>query len=538
MQISENTNKKVLTIGGRKSLLSRLQISLLCASIKKNNPSIEFDFYLKAAQADEELQTPLWKLPVKGAFTSEFTKLLEERKMDIVVHSYKDLALSPQITNECELTSSTKIYPILKRGDQRDLLLFKKNDIQTPPSKILIYTSSLRRMTLTSKILPELLPQQLQNVPIEFESIRGNIPTRLLKLEKGSAQGILISKIALDRLLLPPEELFFHSRLLDKKELEKEQDAIRKVLKNFEFMILPLSLSPNAPAQGTLAVEIHKADTNTFSFLQPLIDSITTHTTLRERKELAKHGGGCHQRIGVACIQTKDFLIQYKKGLVEEIEKNETREANFELNERIIENFPNKASLAPTQWASNEKNIPCKETHNLLNITRNPQTHLQSTPPQFVFVSRNEAWPEIWDSRKSVLWAAGVKTMKKLAKRGIWVHGCADGLGENQEIGIDILMKQKITFTKLTHQLTLEHSIYPVLVTYQIQPPASIPDLSSYNSFFWRSSSQFEWFTNAYPKLLEARHACGPGQSAIYIEKKLKKAPEIFLDYKHWLDNQ
>ena len=622
---------KSIKIGGRASLLSRIQISLVSKSLLSNFPNLNIIFQTKDAAADIDLETPLWKLPVTGAFTTEFSNLLINNKVDLIVHSHKDLAL---VNNK-----ETEIHPVLERGDLRDLLLFKKSKFNKTLDQITILTSSPRRTYLLSQTLPELLPKRFQNLKINFNSIRGNIQTRLQKLiNSEDADAIVLSKVAIDRLLCDLNLLHFDKSLLEKNKLIEEQNNIKNLLTNLFFMILPLSLCPNAPAQGSLAVEIRKDDTEILKYVNSLKNYYNTFSTNYERSELSKYGGGCHQSIGISLIETKDFIIKYKKGKLDngiilneriiehkknagdgmnanysknagieinagaysnadkgmnanysknagqEMNANYSKNAGQEMNASYSKNITDKEKNAGISLNANysknagdfsgagysdnidqylnathemnaghSKNITDSKTLNFfpnskedlkkIKIKRTPLSDLEIDPPNYCFVSRSEAWLDKWESFDKIIWTPGIKTMKKLAKRDIWVHGCSDGLGEI-EFSSDIKnliqtnTDKKIEFVKLTHQINLQASIFPKISTYKIECCFPLPDISSYKSFFWNSATQFDWFINAYPEIIKAKHASGPGLTSKYIEKKIESIIDIFFDFEDWLNSK
>ncbi len=521
--MSDPKIENTFIIGGRKSLLSRIQISLTAKKIREIKPNIELKFYLKEAKADQDTTTPLWQIPEKdtGAFSSEFSTLLLEKKIDIVIHSYKDLAIDPH--------PKTEIIPILKRADQRDLLLLKKEILQNPPKTISIYTSSLRRMFLLSLFFKKGLPKKLQDQEIQFQSIRGNVPTRLQKLSETPIHGLVLSKAAIDRLLLPPSLLFLEDSFLEIREIDAVQKSIKKTLSICEFMVLPLSLCPNAAAQGSLAAEIRKEDTNAKKLISCLVDTNNTNTATKERKILSHFGGGCHQKIGIACLEKNYGSISY-------LHKAENNGKALQEKKMITKPIPQKTKVEWKPPKSISKVWPTLNHSNQeLRIKRKTIQQSQNKNIRFFWVSRSEAWPKDWTYQNCLIWAAGVQTFFSLANQGVWVHGCADSLGENEDADIDLLMGEKVDFIKLTHQKKGTQSRWEGITTYQLEFPEKIPNLKNKTHFFWKSGSQFDWLTQAYPQILLAYHACAPGLTSKHVLENAKGPVKIFLDYKDWL---
>ena len=524
---------KSFILAGRQSLLSRIQISLLAQAIQKKKPKIQLDFLCQTAQGDRDSKKPLWKMPLegKGVFSSEFSSLLLEHKADIIVHSHKDLAL--------EGHPKTEVIPILRRADQRDILLFKREALAQVPKKLSLLTSSPRRMFLLESFLKQALPHSLQDSPLLFKSVRGNLSTRIKKLSLSKAHALVLAKAALDRLLTDSSHLFLDPRLIEKEELEREQREILKILKEeCSFMVLPLSHCPNAPAQGSLAAEIRKGDQEARDLLFPIEDPSNTRTSLAERKELGSFGGGCHQRIGIACIERRYGEIRYLRG------KNELGESFWKKNfipKEIEEDKKNEGLEAEKKL---ERAWP--RPGEALEIKRTPfDPSLLASLPRYAWVSRKEAWPDKWKSQieigKNIIWTSGVRSFFSLAKQDLWVNGCAEGLGE-EDPGIENLLgleasSQKLAFIKLSHQKRIVCSRWDTLSTYKIELSGNIDGLKEKTYFFWKSATQFEWASSLYPEILKARHACGPGLSYQYIQKKALGPVRIYLDYESWLQD-
>ncbi|MCB1319109.1 MAG: uroporphyrinogen synthase, partial [Leptospiraceae bacterium] len=214
--------------------------------------------------------------------------------IDLAVHSYKDLDMQSH--------PDTEICSVLPRADRRDVLLIKKSALQNPPiESLLIYTSSPRRMYNLQRILPRLLPKRLRTARLTFEPMRGNIQTRLRKFMQADGHGFVLAKAALDRLLAPlfPESSNHPEAMSSYSEFRSLRAEIRAILRENEFMCLPLTENPCAPAQGALAVEFRKTDEGIRALVEWIQNATVEHSVRTERSVLAQYGGGCHQKIGV-----------------------------------------------------------------------------------------------------------------------------------------------------------------------------------------------------------------------------------------------
>ncbi|MEI1279410.1 hydroxymethylbilane synthase [Leptospira venezuelensis] len=491
----------VLRIGSRKSSLAKLQTCLVQDRLRKLYPELELQLFFKEASGDQDLTTPLWKMGSRGVFTQDLTKELVQGNVDVVVHSFKDL--------DIEGHDGTEILMVLPRADQRDVLLFKRSSYENPPKEIKIHSSSPRREYNLSAFLPSALPSRLQNLPISFHPVRGNVQTRLRKWKSDpEVSGLVVAKAAIDRLLA---ENFSFSSDEEYSEVRKE---IRSAISNELFMVLPLSKNPNAPAQGALAAEIRKGDEKTKKLLLPLVNQKEEAAVLEERKILSYFGGGCHQKIGVSVILggPADFLFVRGK-----------TDSGSELD-------------AFDRW--NGEELPIPSSLDLIfpkprQGFRMQRSSVQASVPKekFWFVSRADSLPKDWElpGPETIYIVAGAKTWEKLASRDIWVNGSTDGLGEEDAKEIVSFYESNPDFIKLTHEESdIIEGVWKRFVTYKVDFDSEQPDLSEYSHFFWMSASQFDRAYKKNPEIGSRIHSCGTGATYKYIRKTLGDSAKIF----------
>ncbi|MBC7371099.1 MAG: hydroxymethylbilane synthase, partial [Bdellovibrionaceae bacterium] len=163
-----------LKISARKSDLARLQAYQVGNALKKKFAELEIQYNFRESLGDKNLTDPLWRMPEKGVFTEDFVQDLLDGNTDLVVHSWKDLPTAPRI--------GTQIVATMPRADQRDLLLFKKNDADKVRSSkhLKVFSSSPRRAYNLENFLKTHMPYGLRSV--EFCNVRGNIQTRVRKM--------------------------------------------------------------------------------------------------------------------------------------------------------------------------------------------------------------------------------------------------------------------------------------------------------------------------------------------------------------------
>lgn len=491
-----------LRLASRKSDLARWQAVQVAHAFEQTpeKPSIEFIF--KSSFGDQNLDIPLAGMGARGVFTEDFYKDLVEGRCDVVVHSWKDLPIDER--------GDTRIAMTMPRADVRDLMLIPEEVWQQAgrSGTLKVLTSSPRRVYNLGAILPKLLPG---NLKVEFHNVRGNVPTRLKKMRVEGA-ALILAKAGLDRLLEAEAQGFMPM-----------EESVRALIENCRFQIMPVSLNPPAPAQGALAVEVARDNENVNAICAKLTDEVTYNCVQMEREILSHYGGGCHQKIGVARLPRAYGLVCGLRGLTE---KGEV------LSEWRIEN------ATPWRKARARENVfPLQAKENSW-FTREALS-IDEAIENFsaLFVARAEAWPQsLRTSSKQIVWSAGVQTWMKLAEKGVFVSGCQDGLGEDEEKRLDILAGPQ-NWCKLTHRAAGAHT-GPSIATYALQPKSATPDLKGKTHFFWMSRTSFEQGWARFPQEIAAGfNACGPGHTWNYLKDfpGLKNPIKVFMGLDQFL---
>ncbi len=225
--------------------------------LEKNVPNLEVSIEAMATQGDKILDVALAKIGDKGLFTKELEAQMLVGQADIAVHSLKDLP-----TN---LPSGLKLGCITKREDPADALVISKKNycykLETLPSGSIVGTSSLRRLAQLKNKYPHL----------NFKDIRGNVITRIEKLDAGEFDCIILAAAGLKR-------LGFESRI---------------------HQIIPNEISLHAVGQGALGIECKSDDKKVLEIINVLEDKPTSQRCLAERSFLRELEGGCQVPIGV-----------------------------------------------------------------------------------------------------------------------------------------------------------------------------------------------------------------------------------------------
>ena len=475
----------------RASALARLQTAIVERALRAAHPSIQIECVTRTSAGDQDQTSPLWKLPDKGAFTADLSRALIDGDADIAVHSFKDLPT--------ELPAGTRVAGALPRADARDLLLIRKAAVDERPSTLRILSSSPRRAWLLSEAVPSLLPWRVSEV--QAIAVRGNIETRLRKLVEGQEHGLVVAKAALDRLL------GFGA------PFERDAEAVRTLLDHCRWMVLPMREFPWAPAQGALALELADGRRDLDAIVQPLVCQSTTAAVQFERKVLDEQGGGCHQALGAA-VADKSY------GRVVSIRARDRGLSIWELQGEQ-HTFPR--TTTDHVWPRRDEGIAA---------ARRPVLVAQPRADAYR-VARADALPDSWSfDDRTVLWAAGSTTWRRLAGRGLWVNGCADGLGDEEAPEVDVLAGRTLQWVSLTHDRCDRND---ALATYHVDPVLP-DDLPARSHFFWTSGDAFLRAVERWPSIRDGWHGSGPGRTRQTIVATVGATARtgVWLDRESW----
>ncbi|NEO82706.1 MAG: hydroxymethylbilane synthase [Spirulina sp. SIO3F2] len=257
---------RTIRIASRDSQLAMVQTHWVQAELKKAFPEIDFVVETMKTQGDKILDVALAKIGDKGLFTKELEVHLLNDTADLAVHSLKDLP-----TN---LPEGLMLGCVTEREDPADALVvhedFKDYQLETLPKGTVIGTSSLRRLAQLRYHFPHL----------EFKDVRGNLNTRLRKLDSGEYNAIILAVAGLKRLDMA--------------------DRIHQAI--------PAERSLHAVGQGALGIECREGDTATLEVLKAIEHGPTLHRALAERAFLRDLEGGCQVPIGVNTTIADDNL--------------------------------------------------------------------------------------------------------------------------------------------------------------------------------------------------------------------------------------
>ncbi|MBS0591148.1 MAG: hydroxymethylbilane synthase [Proteobacteria bacterium] len=259
----------ILRIATRQSALALWQAEHVAARLRAAHPGLIVELLPMTTRGDRILDRPLAQIGGKGLFLKELEVALAERRADIAVHSYKDMPM--------ELEPGFDIGAVLERADAADgFVSTRYTRIDELPQGARVGTSSLRRQAQLRALRPDL----------DLADLRGNVNTRLAKLDAGDYAAIVLACAGLERLGLGAR---IRSRLSAPHWLP-------------------------AAAQGAIAIELRTGDERTAALVAPLHDEATARCTAAERAMTRHLQGSCEVPIAAYCVEAESGLHLY--GLV------------------------------------------------------------------------------------------------------------------------------------------------------------------------------------------------------------------------------
>ena len=490
-----------VTIAARRSELARIQAYQVGAALRKAHPQVCLNYSFHESLGDRNQTDPLWQMPEKGVFTQDLRAGLLAGQFDLAVHSWKDLTIEEDL--------DTEIVATLPRADMRDVLLVRSErwEVADCSRRLRILTSSPRRSYNLAAFLPQVLPPKFD--ALEFLPVRGNVPTRVRKLWQPDVDGLVVAKAALDRLLEAKQA-----------EFTDTSADLRQALGQCHWMVLPLRANPAAPGQGALAIETRRERKDLQELLAAINCVETFQAVVREREILRAFGGGCHQKIGVSVLHRPYGEITSLRGIADDgtILSNYSLYSSRPQPPKVFREQMWPLEPSPADWFGRER-IP---------VT------LPDKSAAF-WISKAEALPNgVSLSTSQIVWVSGLQTWRRLAQRGVWVNGCAESLGEQEDPRIENLAGSAREWFKLTHADGYAGNGTKTLATYRLIPKKDSPQFENQTYFFWTSGSGFERALALNPWLKQMTHFCGPGNTQRVLLKNGVE-PFVFLDHAQWL---
>ena len=264
-------------IGTRGSKLALAQAEYVQNRLRERFPEHEFALVIVKTTGDKFSDVPMRKVGAKGIFIKELEEKLLDGSLDLAVHSMKDMPAG--------LPAGLMLAKPWKREDPRDVLILREaSSLAELPAGARIATGSLRRKYQLLRLRPDL----------EVTDIRGNVETRIRKMEEQGLDGIVLAAAGLKRLHLE-----------------------HRITQYFT----PEEMIP-APAQGVLAIEMKESREDVRAMLSLLEDEADGCAVTAERQFLSLMGGGCHLPVGAIGEMTGDEItlrVMYGDEMGEEL---------------------------------------------------------------------------------------------------------------------------------------------------------------------------------------------------------------------------
>lgn len=285
-------------IGTRGSKLSLAQTNWVISELKKANPDSDYEIKTITTKGDTDAR-PLFTLDQKGIFEKEIDRAVAEKEVDFAVHSLKDVPseLAPNLSLSC-IPIREAVNDVFISSDGSSLENIKSNAV--------IGTSSLRRAVQVSRLRSDII----------VKPIRGNVESRIRKINEGEYDGVVLAQAGINRLGL---------------------DVNAEKLSIIDF--------PPSPCQGALGIVCRSDDEKTISMLKKIEDK-DTRIKIEAERELSKHvGSGCRFPVGALAETSGDKLkltvavysIDGKKSII--VEKNGNTDNPNELGKLAAEDL-------------------------------------------------------------------------------------------------------------------------------------------------------------------------------------------------------
>ncbi len=260
-----SSHDKTIRIGTRASALARWQAEHVASALRALPGCPEPEMVLIKTEGDRVQDVPLSQVEGKAFFTKEIEESLLMDQVDVAVHSLKDLAT--------EMPPGLELGAVMTREDHRDVLVAREGlELEDLPGGATVGTSSLRRRALLARWRPDL----------ELAELRGNVPTRIRRLDEGRYDAIVLAAAGIKRL------------------------GMAERISSF----LPVDRFPPAVSQGAVGIQIRAGDGEVEAWVRRLDHPDTRAATRSERALLRTLEGGCQVPVGgLARVKDGDLTL-------------------------------------------------------------------------------------------------------------------------------------------------------------------------------------------------------------------------------------
>jgi len=499
---------RALKLGTRRSALARAQSGAVARELERRHPGVSVELVGIDTRGDKILDQPLSTVQGKEFFTAEIDAALLRGDIDLTVHSYKDLAL--------QRDPRLQLAAVPRRQQPHDVVIFAADvrERLAAGHPLRIGSSSPRRASFVPLFLEEALPRRADtsrsgtsgDARVQFVQLRGNVDSRLRRLHepRTSARqldGVVLAFAGIARLWAD----------------EGTRPQLQQLLAGLPKMVVPLSVCPSAPAQGALAIECRRDDADTVRLLAALDDPPTRMAVDRERGLLDARGGGCQQRFGAVQLSVPRLGVLCYTRSAEELAET------VQIGQPRLDWTPAEPLPAPGAPVRAWDGSRVAASAVILSQEGIAQASQRLRETQALFVAHRRALPEgvgLQVPGATHVWVPGPSTWFALAQAGVWVQGCAEGLGIAAIA--PLLAEPWLQLPPLPEWLVLTHAGASegwapgsAVATYSLGEPSQLPPADA-THIWWASAAQFaRW--RAQGALAahgdDVAHACGPGKT-------------------------
>ncbi len=472
---------------GRSSRLSLLQIDIVRKKIQSVFPQIKVEVIARSSKGDALQDIPLHTVEGSDFFTQDIFDALANGEADIAVHSLKDMS--------SEHFFGKNRFAVVDRDDARDVVIFSR-DIEEKLRRnevIIIGTCSPRREEMATVFLKKSLPQLNAEIRIETRPIRGNVETRLKKLNSGEYDATILATAGLNRLLRSGEDA----------------GLIRALLADKKLMLLPMIECVPAPCQGAIVAEAVFSNEKAIKVLERINDKELFADCDAEKKEAVKYGVGCIQRFGVTSLHTRRESYLYASG-------RDAGGTMFEKWDPLPDNSLKKGNLFSSTAVMKD----------FFEYEWNDRVIKIEQPVLFVANYKSLQNLSANEIKHKTILVSGTKTWLELAKQGYWVTGSADALGFEfllPSLKMPLLGIDAGTICIITNAVAAERwkqKGYNAIGNYSLKPTHNRmikESIASADAVFWSSYPQFEFY-GEYSKQ-GVKHLCAGGETAELLKR-------------------
>lgn len=451
---------------------------------------------VRNSRGDQLPDIPLQTVEGKDFFTHDIFEALTKGEADIAVHSLKDMSSTHFFSDQ--------LFAVVDRDDPRDLAIFNPGilDKISRGETIIIGTCSPRREEMATVFLKKALPRLNETIQIETRPIRGNVETRLRKLDSGEYDATILATAGLNRLLRSASNATLITHLLADKKL----------------MLLPLIECVPAPCQGAIVAEAHPSNQRAAEILKVINSPALMQEAVAEKKTAIQYGTGCLQQFGVTSIKTKQGSYLFAAGKTEQ--------------GAAFTNWQPWPSLSVTPDHIFSTTDRMRDFFNYEWRAALPEINLP-----VVFIANYKLIAGVINKESllnKMILVSGTKTWYELARQGYWVTAGADALGFEYllpSLNMPVFNIEAKDILVLTHEAAAQRwqkKGYAAAFTYKLIPvfnPSLFEEIARARAICWSSYAQY----TAYGHLAQPgiTHICAGGETASQL-KQAGLDPVIF----------